>query len=244
MKYSALLDPEDGTIPTKNQTGFMMTTMEGASPLFVDAAAECDGVIVDLACAYGVATQAVLRGSKASVIAMDLEQQHLDVLVQAISTEEKKRLRCFQCHFPTDFNLAKDSVDLLHCSHMFHFLTGEEIQDGLKKILLALKPGGQMFLNTVTPFFKPVSGALSAYQARKQAGENWPGVLTNLQALVSKEDSDKVPPFLHVFEIEDFVPLVEAAGFKIEQAFYYDILSVERFSSDGKAAIGIVARKD
>jgi ubiquinone/menaquinone biosynthesis C-methylase UbiE len=167
----------DGMIMTKNKTGYMFTTLCGASPLFLEAAATCHGTLMDLACAYGVTTLKALNVSDAKVIAIDLSQEHLSVLKKSLNDNEKKRTVLLQMSFPKDFNIESSSIDLLHCSFMMLFLSEKDIIKGLSEMFRVLKPGGRIFINMVSPYAKAFSTVLSTYESKKNAVKNPQGLL-------------------------------------------------------------------
>ena len=66
-----------GMQPTMNQTGFMFEILDEYADDFIQFAGQTDQPVLDLGCAYGVATIAALKAG-GRVTACDLEQQHLD----------------------------------------------------------------------------------------------------------------------------------------------------------------------
>ena len=70
-----------------------------------------------------------------------------------------------------------------------------------------------------------------------------PGELNNLPDYVPDMDKNKVSQFFNAYKLEDFKKQIENAGFKINEAFYYDIKEPSWFGSDGKGVIAIIAHK-
>ena len=80
-----------GAVPTMNGRGFMLQSLDPYSQSFADFAAGCSEPVLDIGCAYGIATLAALaRG--ASVCACDMESSHLDVLSDRVPEADRSRL--------------------------------------------------------------------------------------------------------------------------------------------------------
>jgi len=233
----------EGRIPTKNHTGFMFLEINGASPAFIQHVQRCTDPILDLGCAYGVVTLPALEQSHCPVIAFDLAQEHLDILHASVSQYEAKRLTVKQGHFPDDFNFADNSLAAIHSSYMFHFLNGTETEQGLHKCLQALKPGGKIYINTASVYFKPFKDVLVPYEKNAARGAQWPGEIFNLKEHIPVQDIAYVPDFLHVHKLEDFERILTNTGFTVDKIFYYDVHEPAWFASDGKGLIGVIATK-
>lgn len=233
----------EGRIATKNHTGFMFTDINGASPFFIEDSKKIQGTVADIGCAYGIVTLPVLQQSSCNVIAFDLSQEHLDILNSAVSRDEKKKLTLVKGRFPDDFNLAENSLDAIHCSYMLHFLTGKETEEGLKKWLKALKPGGKLYINTASAYFKVFQNTLAVYEERATKGAKFPGEFNDLKERVPKQDVQYTPEFIHVHKIENLESIFKQAGFNIDKCFYYDLKEPAWFASDDKGCIGIIASK-
>lgn len=66
-------------INTLNGMGAMTTNLDPFSEAFVEFSGSCDFPVLEIGAAYGIATTAALSKG-ASVIANDLDQQHLEYL--------------------------------------------------------------------------------------------------------------------------------------------------------------------
>lgn len=69
--------PLKGMVPTMNHTGWMIENPDRVSLAFGDYAGGLDSEVLDIGCAYGVATLHALQQG-ARVLACDIEQKHLD----------------------------------------------------------------------------------------------------------------------------------------------------------------------
>ena len=66
-----------------NDTGFMFEVLDDYALDFIRYSGECDGEVLELGCAYGVATITALEAG-AKVRACDIDQRHLDILLSRV----------------------------------------------------------------------------------------------------------------------------------------------------------------
>ncbi|MEM7394050.1 MAG: polyketide synthase dehydratase domain-containing protein, partial [Verrucomicrobiota bacterium] len=96
---AAMPSPSQGLVPTLNRTGVMTEELIPCSRAFADFAGQCDGEVLDIGCAYGVATIAALeRGAR--VLAVDMEPQHLAILEDRLNDEAKVSLTLLEGVLP------------------------------------------------------------------------------------------------------------------------------------------------
>lgn len=233
----------EGRVATKNQMGFMFTEINGASPAFIEYCKNCHGTVADVGCAYGIAALSVLEQAQCKVLAFDLSPEHLEVLQSSATPQQKQRLTMQAGHFPEDFKVADHSLDAIHSSFMFHFLTGEQTEIGLRKCLQALKPGGKIFLNIAAVYFKPFTGVQALYEKNIAQGKKWPGEISDFKNHVPEQDAPYVPEFIHVHTVEDLKKLLENTGFSVDKIFYYDMTQPAWFASGGKGCVAAIASK-
>jgi len=233
----------EGRIATKNRYGFMFTEIDGASLQFIKDCESYHGTVVDIGCAYGVATLPVLENCDANIIAIDLSLEHLEILRQAAPSDKSEKLKTVMGRFPEDIEFEDSSIDAMHSSHVFHFVNGVETEKALAKILGALKPCGKLYINTASIYFPPVSPFLSEYEDRVNRGERWPGEIYDLQKFVPQEDLPYVPDFFNVYKISEFENLLITAGFTVEKIFYHDPKNQKLLASGGRAVIAAIVSK-
>lgn len=233
----------EGRIVTKNEMGFMFLEINGASPAFIEDSKKSTGWVADLGCAYGIATLPVLKHATCNVIAFDLAQEHLDILHSSVPAADATKLTTIQGRFPDDFKVDDNSLDAIHSSFMWHFLTGADTEKGLDKCFKALKPGGKIYINLASAYFVPFKGALDLYKKNVAQGVKYPGELHEFKSHVPEQDVPYVPNFLNVHTIDDLEPLIKQHGFNVEKIFYYDMHEPEWFASGGRGCIGVIASK-
>lgn len=167
-----------GLVPTLNRRGFMSETLDRFSADFVRHAAGCGGRVLDMGCAYGVATQAALAQG-ATVHACDMEAGHLAVLEAETPAALRARLTTSVGTLPA-VGFGAGSFAAILCSRVLHFLRGEEIRASLARMHDWLQPGGRLFLVADTPYAGFWAGAAPDYERRKAAGEAWPGFIGDI----------------------------------------------------------------
>lgn len=225
-----------GMIPTLNQRGFMTETLDRFSMAFVDYAAVCGHEVLDIGCAYGVATREVLeRGG--SVLACDMEPGHVEILENETPPEHRDRLRTAVAELPgAEFPDAGFGAIL--CSRVLHFLTGEQIREALAKMHRWLRPGGRVFLVADTPYTGFWFRTAPDYERRKAAGEEWPGFIADIAPLLSSEQvPDGMLPYLNPLDPDLLRRECERAGFEVEEAAF----TGRGGEPDGNQHAGVIA---
>ncbi len=234
----------DGRVATKNCMGFMFTELAGSTPYFIEYSRGCSDTILDIGCAYGVATLPVLAQSKAQVIACDPEKQHLDVLRSLVADKYSSRISYLEAAFPYGVNLPAESVDAINISYVLHFLKGEDFEAAIAKCYQMLRPGGKLFINNLSVHFCLFKDLIGDYDAKLAQGKPWPGLVHNIRDhQLSDEDSARVPEFLNLISLAFQNQLLTRHGFAIETSFYYDIKKPNTFGSEDKGCIAAVAVK-
>ncbi|MDE1462571.1 amino acid adenylation domain-containing protein [Spartinivicinus poritis] len=182
--------PEEvkGMIPTLNKTGSMTKALADYSIAFAEYAGQCQGEVLDIGCAYGVATQAAIeRGGR--VLAVDMEQGHLDILQANLSDLHKQSVRTQRGVLPA-VDFAQSTFSAIHAGRILHFLTPDALQQSLRKMYQWLRPGGKLFIVTDTPYFPHWASRVMEYEARKANGDLWPGYINDLSDFFHARKTD------------------------------------------------------
>lgn len=228
-----------GLIPTMNNTGFMTEALDAYSQQFAAEAGALTDEVLDIGCAYGIATLAALeRGAR--VCAADIEQRHLDVLEGRVPAELRSRLRTQVARMP-DTDFPPESFGAVLAARVLHFLRGEEIEQVVAKMHRWLKPGGKVFLIADSPYVGPWYSAAPQYEERKRRGDPWPGFLENYaQFLPKTADPSQHPRSINPLDPDILARVVTDAGFVVEKAAF---LSGSTPRSPANAHAGVIARK-
>ena len=233
-----------GFLKTTNKMG--VTTLEKAPPTeaFIDYAYHAKKPVLDIGCGYGLSALAALKAG-AHVIALDLSVEHLQVLQHNVPKSLKTKLVTQVAHFPQGVAWVENSLSAVHAALIMHFLSGDDIMDGLKKIYHGLEPGGRLFLGNMTPYTGVHdNGALiTEYNKRVKQTEKWPGYI-HYNKFAKTDWTNYLPEFVHFFKIETAVHMISKAGFEIDKAYYYTLDNMpDRCKTNGKEFIGIHAVK-
>jgi len=229
-----------GAIPTLNGRGFMLEALDSFALEFVDAAARARGEVLDMGCAYGVATLAALeRGAK--VCACDMEPRHLEHVVERARPEQRASLRTVVGTMP-DVQFEDGAFDAILASRVIHFLTGPEIGSTLAQMYRWLKPGGQLFLVADSPYMPGWNTIVPAYEAAKAAGEPWPGFIPDFSKVTSGRAPGQGPQFLNTLDPDILARETAKAGFEVVRSAFFGLQRLGA-DSNGREHAGCAARK-
>ncbi len=166
-EFKNRIEPTEIALETRNKKGFTYS-LTSFGKAFINAAAKASKPVMDIGAAYGVATlPALLTGAK--VIAVDIEEKHLLAITNSVNGPLRNQLVTIAERFP-HFELLPDSLSAVYMSQVLPFLTGDEIEDGIKKLYDWLIPGGEAFIVTFTPYIHHVSSFIPVYEERKKKG--------------------------------------------------------------------------
>ncbi len=220
-----------GIIPTRNNMGFSFTELSRVSQAFVDFASECDKPILDIGCAYGVATLPALANSHCRVFAADLCHQHLEILQSQVKPYDLDRISTITGDLRASLNFPDNSLAAIHCSNILHFFRGAELEELLTKMLRWLAPGGKIFASNVSIYGLNSQQLVDEYYKRVDSGEGWPGEISNVNRFQGELGRDNLEDtFIHVFTYDSFKILFSQQGFDIEDIHYYQLSNFDRSS--------------
>lgn len=230
-----------GAIPTLNGRGFMLEALDQYAQEFVDAAAREPGEVLDIGCAYGVASLAALaRGAR--VCACDMDQRHLSLLEQRTPAAQKESLRTVVGVLP-GVEFPASSFGAILASRVIHFLSGPDIQIALAAMYKWLKPGGGLYVVADTPYMPGWSAIIPTYETAKANGEPWPGFIPDIARFSSNNaDSAPGPSFLNTLDPDILARECAGVGFAVERVGYFGLQRLGPAAS-GREHAGCVARK-
>jgi SAM-dependent methyltransferase len=229
----------EGLIPTLNKTGWMTEALDPYSQDFARYAGSIEDEVLDIGCAYGVATLAALENG-ARVLACDIEPRHLEILANRTPTKHRNRLSTQPGKLP-DVDFPAASFGAILAARVLHFLTGEQIETTVAKMFDWLRPGGRLYLIADTPYTGPWYVHADRYAERKKAGEPWPGFVDDYKALLpAGTDPEGHPEFINPLDPDILVRVCRDAGFAIISA---EILSGSTKNAKGNEHAGVIASK-
>ena len=200
--------------PTQNQRGFTYQLTHIAQA-FIDYASQATLPVVDIGAAYGVATIPLLEKG-ASVIAIDLSQDHLDQLSANVAEADRARLIPLNGRFP-DITLPTTPVAAVYLSQVLPFLTPDEVRQGARVLHEWLAPGGKVFVVSFTPYLAHVADYIPVYEEKKAAGLPFAGFVDDLSRYCSDDYvKSQLPNQINHVDEDDLQQSFTDAGFAIE----------------------------
>ena len=233
-----------GMEPTLNGTGFMFKVLDEFAEDFIRFAGETDGEVLDIGCAFGIATIAALEAG-GSVTACDLDPRHLKILTENTPEALRSRLTCVTGQLP-NIDLPKEAYDAILCSRVLHFLDGSAIDASVRNMFSWLKPGGRLYLVADTPYgiWRKL---IPIFAARRARGDRWPGMMIGLENFLPFAPKDRAidgPPFMNLLDPELLTRTCTEAGFKVEHVSFIDRSDFSGLGRmDGRENTGIRAVK-
>ena len=110
----------------------------------------------------------------ATVYANDLSEDQLKELQNALP--EDQRQRCIlKPGSVLDLDFPAGSLSGVLACRFFHYLTGPQLRELFQKCFTWLEPGGKFFMTCGSPYSGRSKAFIEEYEARKAAGEEWPG---------------------------------------------------------------------
>lgn len=232
-------------IPTLNRTGFMLEEMTQYSKAFADYAGTCEGEVLDLGCAFGVASIAALENG-ARVLAVDMEKSHLDILQERVTPAAAERLRT-QVGVLPDLDFAPESFDAIHAGRVLHFLRPQEVRLVLAQMFEWLRPGGKIVVTSDSPFFGYWASNANNYLRRKAAGDPWPAYIEDVTQVFDAKAVAGAPSCINPMDPDVLQRECERLGYQVERVGFFNAGALSQMHDNqahaGKEHAGVIARK-
>lgn len=236
-------DSDRMSIVTANKRGRTSGALNEVSELFAAFAANARAPVLDLGCAFGVATLAALRAG-ATVTANDISAEHLRAVELEATPDDRTRLTTVLGAFPAELDFAGESFAAVHASNLLNFLTGREIESGSIKIARWLQRGGRLFVISGTPYANNIKNFIPEYEARRARGDLWPGECEPLSRWSDDPTIAELPSFLNLLDEVVLARTFAAAGLRIDECRMFhrnNTPSYIRF--DGRENVMLLATK-
>jgi ubiquinone/menaquinone biosynthesis C-methylase UbiE len=228
---------------TKNGFGFMHHKSI-ILDAFIAFAQTCSKPVLDVGAAYGVAVIPCLQvGSK--VIALDICQEHLDILETRVAAEYSNNLTCVLARFPDQIDFEEKSLSAVFISHVLTFIDPEEVLIGIRKVYEWLEEGGKLFILNYTPYHKTLASFIPVYEENVKAEVMWPAFVQDKKHF-STVVSEHVPNKLNLMDISTLKKIATKSGFHVELLKYIGGIEQgvpHRYCLDGREWVGLIARK-
>ncbi len=232
---------------TRNRMGWAAIEVHNVSALFV---AECrtgsigseDAPVLDLGAAYGLVGLSALEAG-AWVILNDLDQRHLDEAEASARPEDRHRLTLRAGHFPRVIHFPDHSLSAVHACNVLHFLSGRELERGLRTIGRWLRPGGRLYAQVVTPYLAPFDSFREEYERRLREGVHWPGWIPKVSVYSQHRKLGQMPPAVHLLDDQILARAATNSGLIVERAWMFQPADLPPdLTLDGREAAGLIAR--
>lgn len=235
---------------TRNRMGWVSERLSRLSQEFVafcGTGACTNSPALDIGAGFGVAALAALKAG-AQVIANDLEPAHqaeMERRAQEGCTEvERARLRVIGGRLPEELQFASESLGAVHISNVLHFLSGKQLDAGIRAIAQWLRPGGKLFIQAATPYQSPFAAFLPEYARRLAAQEPWPGWLPKVGLYAQHRRMGQMPKAMHLLDDQVLRRVALAAGLDVEQSTLTRREDLPRgLWLDGRETVVVVAVK-
>lgn len=226
---------------TRNRMGWVSGEPSELSMAWVEDSRRAGGhPVLDIGAAFGGASLLALRAG-AAVVANDLDPDHLAELERLAGPGARLTLKAG--HFPKQIHFEAGTFHSAHIANVAHFLSGKQLDQGLRMICRWLRPGGRLFLQAVTPFQSVFLGFLPEYERRLQAGARWPGYIARISAYARHRQFSQMPRAVHLLDEPVLRRAAGEAGLEVERCWYFRRADQPReLLLDGRESVGLIAR--
>jgi len=229
FEYFPNLKPDtDGRIETLNNEGGMAPSATGAELWLIADLKKQETKslrLLEIGPAFGrLPIELFGEGFKGSYTAIDLSEEHLTYLRQALNKFSlvQDRIQTIAGRFPKDTeHLANASFDIIVITHVFHFFEPQHFKQALAELNRLLAPGGKLYLTAKTPYSNRYKSFIPVYEQRIRDQQANPGYIDNVGAWV---DPATITPerlqklygrHLYFFTKEDLNQVFKNNNFKI-----------------------------
>lgn len=233
-----------GFVKTFNNTGYMTTYLDEFSEAWVTSVRSSKGMSADIGAAYGVATLKALAQSHGSVLAVDLDPGHLEVLRQsAVDQGLSERLETQTANFPDGISVPDNSLENILVCRVLHFFDGSKLQKSIDWCATKLVPGGAVYLVNETPYLRNFQNFIPIYEERRVKGIEFPGFIEDVKS-IAPERAPFLPPQMHLLDAEVLSRVCVKAGLEIERTAFIPRPNFPLdIQLDGRESVGVIARK-
>lgn len=228
-------------VVTMNGLGYMRAQVDAYMAAFIAFAKTSAAPVADIGAAYGVATIPALEAG-ASVIAVDLDERHLEILKSRVPAACLERLRTIAAPFPEGLHFDEESIGAFLLSHVVHFLSPDRLQLAARRMFGWLVAGGKVFLTATSPYTAAWESFLPEYEAGRRAGNPWPGAITDVARYAPTFQAGASSMLL--LDPDTLSRVFREAGFLVEKAEFVARPDLPAYLQlDGREDVGLIARK-
>ncbi len=235
---------KDNLISTLNKMGYMMAKPESLNQAFIDFALMAEAPVLDIGCAYGVATIPALQNG-ATVIANDADERHLQLLKSLVPVSCLERLHLKPGRIPDDLDFPEESLGAVLASRVLNFIHPSKLEESFHLIFKWLKRSGQFFYLGGSPWFGTYKSFIPQYEQNRKNHKPWPGFIDSIKDYASPERAINLPEFVTLLDKDEVKRLMTQAGFKIQALSYasVDEENPREMKLDGREYISAIGVK-
>jgi SAM-dependent methyltransferase len=222
--------------PTFNGTGYVFFTISPVGEAFLNEEAKPRRHVLEIGAGFGnIAIEALKIGGVGTYTAIDLEADHLKLLVQRVkqafgeqAPAALSRLQLLCGKAPQELPEADGLYDAILIDKVLHFMIPTEIKQLLAWAKCALKKSGKIYVTTASPYSSLYANLLPVYLQQKAAEIEFPGYFENIMQYISPGHITNYPGFIVpdtavLFARADLVKLFEDAGMQVEESYSLQI---------------------
>ncbi len=194
-------------------------------------------VFLDIGCGVGAQSYALLqRGAKVVMNEMDARSlfKFMEIMEDMKNTTEA----------PFDYGLASlsygafldvsrqyqdQSFDGIVCNHVLHYMTPSEIRDMFQEMHRLVKPGGHIYISTLTPYHSSFKYVTYDLLKKQRNHRGWPGEIKNTdEAWFRSTGIDLAynpmrifPPYMHPQYPKILSREAKKAAFEVVESGYF-----------------------
>lgn len=210
---------------------------------FIDYACCIDLPVLDIGTAYG-AVALEIAARKKHIIANDIDQRHLDIMMNSADSEQQKYLQPLLGAFPHELAFEANSIGAIGIFRVLHFFAPEQWIIALRYLFNRLAPGGKLFMTNESPYFGTMKEFIPIYLDRKRLNYPWPGLMKDMEYFDASRKGD-VNSLINLLSVSETQAALKEAGFKIECISYLNRYGIYPQDAlyDGRESVGVIAVK-
>ncbi len=230
-------------IQTLNKTGYALSEiLDDISKEFVENARNCELPVLEIGAAYGVVSLKCLKNG-ATIIANDIDENHLRVIYESAVGTERKNLILMPCDFE-EIKLQENSLSSILCARVIHFFDPDKLVRCLKLANKWLEIGGKAYFTVESPFLKNWNNLPVDFKKRRENGDIFAGYVRSKDYINKGEIANNLPDYMHFFDENNLKEIFENCGFKVQKSFLFGRpYFPEEVQLDGRESVGLVAEK-
>jgi SAM-dependent methyltransferase len=220
-------------VPTLNGMGYIFYKISPLAEKFLDEESNNNKILLEIGCGFGNVALKCLAGKIKELSAMDLSQEHLQLLTLRIwqsygnnSAEYLQKLKLFCGKAPYSLPDVENYYDAILIDKVLHFLLPDEIKDFFKWANKALKVNGKIYISTVS-YRNPTYGEklINFYLDRQMNNIPFHGFMENVRDFLG-DDVDETHPSLSLpkqmiaFSLEELRDLAQEHNLNLESHMF------------------------